>query len=159
MHTVMANETVITVTGNLTADPELRFLESGAALARFTVASTPRTFNKDTNQWVDGEAMFLTCTAWRQLAENTAESLTKGARVIVTGRLKQRHWETPEGEKRSMFGLDVDEIGPSLRFATAKVQKATRASNSAAPDDPWMSASTTAPAGVGAGAASDEPPF
>jgi len=156
----MANETVITITGNLTDAPELRFLESGAALARFTVASTPRTFNKDTNQWVDAEAMFLTCTAWRQLAENAAESLTKGARVIVTGRLKQRHWENPEGEKRSMFGLDVDEVGPSLRFATAKVHKATRASNGTpAPDDPWTSASTTAPASVGAGAASDEPPF
>ncbi len=156
----MANETVITVTGNLTDDPELRFLESGVALARFTVASTPRTFNKDTNQWVDGQAMFLTCTAWRQLAENAAESLTRGARVIVTGRLKQRHWETDEGEKRSMFGLDVDEVGPSLRFATAKVNKTTRTSNgTATPDDPWTSASTSAPAGVGAGAASDEPPF
>ncbi len=154
----MANETVITVTGNLTADPELRFLESGAALCRFTVASTPRTFNKDTNQWVDGEAMFLTCTAWRQLGENAAESLTRGARVIVTGRLKQRHWETPEGEKRSMFGLDVDEVGPSLRFATAKVNKTSRASNgTTTPDDPWTSASVTPPGG--GGAVSDSPPF
>jgi len=153
----MANETVITVTGNLTADTELRFLDSGAALARFTVASTPRTFDKATNQWSDGEPLFLTCTAWRQLAENVTESLTKGTRVVVTGRLKQRHWETPEGEKRSAFGLDVDEIGPSLRFATAKVQRATRASNGATPpDDPFATAGT-APAG--AGFASDEPPF
>jgi single-strand DNA-binding protein len=157
----MANETVITVTGNLTADPELRFLDSGAALARFTVASTPRTFDKASGQWSDGEPMFLTCTAWRQLAENVANSLDKGTRVVVTGRLKQRHWETPEGEKRSAFGLDVEEVGPSLRFATAKVTRATRtggaASNGATPpDDPFATAST-APAGAGFG--SDEPPF
>src|SRR5881409_4071447 len=109
----MAGETIITVVGNLTADPELRFTPSGAAVANFTVASTPRTFDKNTNEWKDGEALFLRCSVWRQAAENVAESLTRGARVIVTGRLKQRSYETREGEKRTVVELEVDEIGPS----------------------------------------------
>src|SRR4051794_39551130 len=122
----MAGETTITVVGNLTADPELRFTPSGAAVASFTVASTPRTFDKDSNEWKDGEALFLRCSVWRQAGENVAESLTRGARVIVSGRLKQRSFETKEGEKRTVIELDVDEIGPSLRYATAKVTKAAR---------------------------------
>jgi single-strand DNA-binding protein len=122
----MAGETVITVVGNITDDPELRFTPSGAAVANFTVASTPRTMNRQTNEWEDGEALFLRCSIWRQAAENVAESLQKGARVIVQGRLKARTWETREGEKRTSFELDVDEIGPSLRWATAKVTRASR---------------------------------
>jgi single-strand DNA-binding protein len=120
----MAGETIITVVGNLTADPELRFTPSGAAVASFTVASTPRTFDKQTNEWKDGEALFLRCSAWRQLAENVAESLQRGTGVIVQGRLKQRSFETKEGEKRTVMELDVDEIGPTLKWATAKVVKA-----------------------------------
>src|SRR6187431_2942351 len=122
----MAGETVITVVGNLTDDPELRFTSSGAAVANFTVASTPRFFDKQTNDWKDGDALFLRCSIWRQAAENVAESLTKGARVIVQGRLKQRSYETREGEKRTVVEVEVDEIGPSLRYATAKVNKASR---------------------------------
>jgi len=122
----MAGETVITVVGNLTSDPELRFTPNGAAVASFTVASTPRTLDRATNEWKDGEALFLRCSIWRQAAEHVAESLTKGARVIVQGRLKQRSFETREGEKRTVFELDVDEIGPSLRYATAKVVRAAR---------------------------------
>ena len=181
----MAGDTVITVVGNLTADPELRFTPSGAAVANFTVASTPRTFDKNTNEWKDGEALFLRCSVWRQAAENVAESLTRGTAVIVQGRLKQRSYETKEGEKRTVYELDVDEIGPSLRWATAKVTKASRggggggygsggggsfngggnasgggAPSGAAPsDDPWA---TSAPAGGGSsssGGWSDEPPF
>jgi single-strand DNA-binding protein len=124
----MAGETVITVVGNLTNDPELRFTPSGAAVAGFTVASTPRTFDKDSNQWKDGDPLFLRCSVWRQYAENVAESLTKGMQVIVQGRLKQRSYETREGEKRTVVELDVDEIGPCLKFATAKVSKASRGS-------------------------------
>lgn len=119
----MAGETVITIVGNLTADPELRFTPSGAAVANFTVASTPRNFDRQTNEWRDGEAMFLNCAVWRQAAENVAESLTKGARVIVQGRLKARSFETREGDKRTVFEVDVDEVGPALRYATAKVTK------------------------------------
>ncbi len=122
----MAGETVITVVGNLTGDPELRFTPNGAAVASFTVASTPRTLDRATNEWKDGEALFLRCSIWRQAAEHVAESLTKGARVIVQGRLKQRSYETREGEKRTVYELDVDEIGPSLRYATAKVVRAAR---------------------------------
>jgi single-strand DNA-binding protein len=122
----MAGETVITVVGNLTNDPELRFTPSGAAVANFTVASTPRTFDKNTNEWKDGEALFLRCSVWRQAAENVAESLQRGTAVIVQGRLKQRSYETKEGEKRTVYELDVDEVGPSLRWATAKVTKASR---------------------------------
>src|SRR3954464_8290306 len=124
----MAGETVITVVGNLTNDPELRFTPSGAAVASFTVASTPRTLDRATNEWKDGEALFLRCSIWRQAAENVAESLQKGARVIVQGRLKQRSFETREGEKRTVIELEVDEIGPSLRYATANVTKASRGS-------------------------------
>jgi len=171
----VAGETTITVVGNLTADPELRFTPSGAAVANFTVASTPRTFDRQSNEWKDGEALFLRCNIWREAAENVAESLTRGSRVIVTGRLKQRSFETREGEKRTVFELEVDEIGPSLRYATAKVNKANRsggggggfgggggggsrpaAGGGGAPaDDPWGSA----PASGSFGGADDEPPF
>ena len=121
----MAGETIITLVGNLTADPELRFTPSGAAVANFTVASTPRTFDRQTSEWKDGDAMFLNCSVWRQYAENVAESLTKGMRVIVSGRLKSRSYETREGEKRTVFEVDVDEVGPALRYATAKVTRTT----------------------------------
>ncbi len=162
----MAGDTIITVIGNLTADPELRFTQSGAAVANFTVASTPRTFDRQSGEWKDGEALFMRCNIWRQSAENVAESLTRGARVIVSGRLKQRSFETREGEKRTVVELEVDEIGPSLRYATAKVNKVSRGSgggggfggsgNGAPADDPWGSAP---PAGSGGGGFSDEPPF
>jgi single-strand DNA-binding protein len=122
----MAGDTTITVIGNLTDDPELRFTPSGAAVAKFRVASTPRFMDKQSNEWKDGEPLFLACTVWRQAAENVAESLQRGARVIVSGRLKQRTYETREGEKRTVIELEVDEIGPSLRYATAKVQKMSR---------------------------------
>jgi single-strand DNA-binding protein len=165
----MAGETTITVVGNLTADPELRFTSSGAAVASFTVASTPRTFDRQSGEWKDGEALFLRCNIWRQAAENVAESLTRGARVIASGRLKQRSFETREGEKRTVVELDVDEIGPSLRYATAKVNKVSRGGGSggfgggggqsgggAPADDPWGSAPA---ASSGGGGFSDEPPF
>ncbi|WP_152360869.1 single-stranded DNA-binding protein [Microlunatus speluncae] len=119
----MAGETQITLVGNLTADPELRFTPSGAAVANFTVASTPRTFDRQTGDWKDGEAMFLNCAVWRQAAENVAESLQKGMRVIVQGRLKSRSYETREGERRTVFEIDVDEIGPALRYASAKITR------------------------------------
>ena len=158
----MAGETVITVVGNLTADPELRFTPSGAAVASFTVASTPRNFDRQTNEWKDGEALFLRCSIWRQAAENVAESLQRGMRVVVTGRLKQRSFETREGEKRTVIELDVDEVGPSLRYATAKVNRTQRGSSgggfggdsggsSMPADDPWASDN--------GGGYSDEPPF
>ncbi|HHU38713.1 MAG TPA: single-stranded DNA-binding protein [Propionibacterium sp.] len=121
----MAGETIITLVGNLTADPELRFTPSGAPVANFTVASTPRTFDRTTSEWKDGEAMFINCSVWRRAAENVAESLTKGMRVIVQGRLKSRSYETREGERRTVFEIDVDEVGPSLQFATAKVTRTT----------------------------------
>jgi len=124
----MAGETVITVIGNLTNDPELRFTPSGAAVARFTVASTPRTLDRESNQWKDGDPLFLRCSVWRQYAENVAESLTKGMQVMVQGRLKQRSYETREGEKRTVVELDVDDVGPTLRFSTAKVTKSQRGS-------------------------------
>ncbi|GAA3393431.1 single-stranded DNA-binding protein [Streptomyces roseoviridis] len=121
----MAGETVITVVGNLVEDPELRFTPSGAAVAKFRVASTPRTFDRQTNEWKDGESLFLTCSVWRQAAENVAESLQKGMRVVVQGRLKQRSYDDREGVKRTVFELDVEEVGPSLRNATAKVTRTT----------------------------------
>src|ERR1700744_4966675 len=124
----MAGETVITVVGNLTADPELRFTPSGAAVASFTIASTPRTFDRNTSERKDGEALFLRCSIWRQAAENVAESLTRGMRVVAQGRLKQRSFETREGEKRTVIELDVDEIGPSLKYASAKVNRTQRSS-------------------------------
>jgi single-strand DNA-binding protein len=168
----MAGETTITVVGNLTADPELRFTQSGAAVASFTVASTPRTFDKASGEWKDGEALFLRCNVWRQVAENVAESLTRGSRVLVTGRLRQRSFETKEGEKRTVMELEVDEIGPSLRYATAKVNKVSRGGGegggfgggSSAPrgggapaDDPWGSA--PAASNNSGGGFADEPPF
>ncbi|HEY3709631.1 MAG TPA: single-stranded DNA-binding protein [Amycolatopsis sp.] len=179
----MAGDTVITVIGNLTSDPELRFTPSGAAVANFTVASTPRTLDRQSGEWKDGEPLFLRCNIWRQAAENVAESLTRGARVVVQGRLKQRSFETKEGEKRTVVELEVDEIGPSLRYATAKVNKVSRGGGGggdfgggggggfngggggggnrgggggAPADDPWGSAP---PAGGGGGGFADEPPF
>ncbi|HSL38602.1 MAG TPA: single-stranded DNA-binding protein [Arthrobacter sp.] len=122
----MAGETTITVIGNLTSDPELRFTPSGSAVANFTIASTPRTFDRQSNEWKDGETLFLRASVWREAAENVAESLTKGMRVIVNGRLKSRSYETKEGEKRTVIELEVDEIGPSLRYANAKVNRTQR---------------------------------
>ena len=171
----MAGDTIITVVGNLTADPELRFTPSGAAVANFTVASTPRIFDRQSNEWKDGDALFMRCSIWREAAENVAESLTRGSRVIVQGRLKQRSYETREGEKRTVVELEVDEIGPSLKYATAKVNKASRSGGggggfgggsgggsrgggSSEPkqqDDPWGSA----PASGSFSGGDDEPPF
>lgn len=128
----MANETIITVIGNLTGDPELRFTPAGAAVANFTIASTPRTFDRQTNEWKDGTTLFLRCSVWREAAENVAESLTKGMRVIAQGRLGQRTYETKEGEKRNVTELEVDEIGPSLRYASAKVTRTQRTSGGGA---------------------------
>jgi single-strand DNA-binding protein len=122
----MAGETVITVVGNLVDDPELRFTPSGAAVANFRIASTPRTFDRQTNEWKDGDALFLSCSVWRQAAENVAESLQRGMRVIVQGRLKSRTYETREGEKRTVFEIEVEEVGPALKYATAKVTRTTR---------------------------------
>ncbi len=142
----MAGETVITVVGNLTGDPELRFTPSGAAVANFTIASTPRNFDKQTNEWKDGDTLFLNCSIWRQAAENVAESLTKGMRVVAQGRLKQRSYETREGEKRTVVELEVEEVGPSLKYATAKVARVQRSGGgggfgggSTGGDDPWAS--------------------
>jgi single-strand DNA-binding protein len=159
----MAGETTITLVGNLTADPELRFTPSGAAVANFTVASTPRTFDRQTNEWRDGDAMFLNCAVWRQAAENVAESLQKGMRVIVQGRLKSRSYETREGERRTVFEIDVDEIGPALKYATAKVsrnasggQGGGRSSSGGSGgsggnygDDPWATGGSAGEAGGG----------
>jgi single-strand DNA-binding protein len=164
-----AGDTVITIVGNLVDDPELRFTPSGAAVAKFRVASTPRYLDKQTNEWKDGESLFLSCNVWRQAAENVAESLQRGMRVIVQGRLKQRSYETKEGEKRTVYEIEVDEVGPSLRNATAKVAKTQRGGGGGgfggqqADNDPWASA-TPAPSGGGGGGwntpgASDEPPF
>lgn len=161
-----AGDVTITVVGNLVADPELRFTPSGAAVANFRVASTPRVLDKATNEWKDGESLFITCNVWRQYAENVAESLTKGMRVIVTGRLKQRSYETREGEKRTVVEMDVDDVGPALKSATAKVNRVQRdggggfgggsgggsSAASASSDDPWAS-------GPSGGAGFDEPPF
>ena len=167
----MAGDTIITVIGNLTDDPELRFTPSGAAVAKFRVASTPRFFDKSSSEWKDGEPLFLSCTVWRQAAEHVAGSLQRGARVIVSGRLRQRSYETREGEKRTVIELEVDEIGPSLRYATAKVQKMSRSGGGGFGggggqggggnfDDPWASASP-APSrgGSGGGNFDEEPPF
>ena len=155
------NDTTITITGNLTADPSLTFTPSGAAVASFTIASTPRQFDKQTNEWKDGETLFLRCSVWRHQAESVAESLTKGTRVIATGRLKSRSFETMEGEKRTVIELDVDEVGPSLRNASAKVTKAERGASGRGwsqqgqqqpQADPWATS--------GAGSNSyDQPPF
>ncbi len=157
----MAGETVITVVGNLVDDPELRFTPSGAAVANFRIASTPRTFDKQSNEWKDGEALFLSCSVWRQAAENVAESLQRGMRVVVQGRLKARTYETREGEKRTVFEIEVEEVGPSLKYATAKVTRTTRSGSntgggfSGGGDDPWAQGGNqggqAAPAGQPAG--------
>jgi single-strand DNA-binding protein len=174
----MAGETNITIVGNLVEDPELRFTPSGAAVANFRIASTPRTFDRQTSEWKDGDTLFLSCAVWRQAAENVAESLQRGMRVIISGRLKSRTYETREGEKRTVFEIDVDEVGPSLKTATAKVTKTTRSGGAgysggsgpsntdpwastpssqpadrAASSDPWASQSNAAAGSV------DEPPF
>jgi len=157
-----AGDTTITLIGNLVDDPELRFTPSGAAVAKFRVASTPRYLDKQTNEWKDGESLFLQCQIWRQAAENCAESLTKGMRVILSGRLKQRSYETKEGEKRTVFEVEVDEVGPSLRNATAKVTKAQRTGGSGGgfAADPWAAASSPTTTGGGWGTSTtDEPPF
>lgn len=179
----MAGETTITVIGNLTGDPELRFTPSGAAVANFTVASTPRTFDRQSNEWKDGETLFMRCSIWREAAESVAESLTKGTRVVVVGRLVQRSYETREGEKRTVVELQVDEVGPSLRYATAKVTRTQRSgggggfggggsgfgggsgggynggsggsTGGSQQDDPWA----TPAGGASGGGYSDEPPF
>lgn len=184
----MAGETIITVVGNLTNDPELRFTPSGSAVANFTIASTPRTFDRQSNEWKDGETLFLRASVWREAAENVAESLTKGTRVVVQGRLKSRSYETKEGEKRTVMELEVDEIGPSLRYANAKVNRTQRSGaggggnfgggsggsggnssqgnsgwgggqgQSAPAEDPW-GAPSGGSAGWGSGPDSSEPPF
>lgn len=161
----MANDTTLTVIGNLTNDPELRFTPSGSAVANFTVASTPRTFDKNSNEWKDGEALFLRCSVWREAAENVAESLTKGMRVIISGRLKSRSYETKEGEKRTVIELEVDEVGPSLTFATAKVtrtqgpgtNRGTQPATVGAQADPW--ATPVASNGGGWSNGPADPPF
>lgn len=141
----MAGETTLTIIGNLTGDPELRFTPSGAAVANFTVASTPRTFDRQSNDWKDGETLFMRCSVWREVAENVAESLHKGTRVLVTGRLRSRSYETKEGEKRTVVEMEVDEIGPSLRYATTKVNRTQRSggggfgSGGGSQEDPWSS--------------------
>jgi single-strand DNA-binding protein len=161
----MAGETVITVVGNLVDDPELRFTPSGAAVANFRIASTPRTFDRQSNEWKDGEALFLSCSVWRQAAENVAESLQKGMRVVVQGRLKQRSYETREGEKRTVVELDVEEVGPSLKYATAKVARVQRSGGGGGygsqggggGDDPWASNPAPAQGGQGAPAQGGQP--
>ncbi|HKE70238.1 MAG TPA: single-stranded DNA-binding protein [Nocardioidaceae bacterium] len=180
----MAGDTVITVVGNLVDDPELRFTPSGAAVANFRIASTPRIYDRQSGEWRDGDTLFLTCSVWRQAAENVAETLQKGMRAIVQGRLKSRQYETREGEKRTVFEIDVDEVGPSLRSATAKVAKTTRSGagsggwqgqggSGGGGNDPWANppAGGNQPSsgggggndpwasGGGGGAASEEPPF
>lgn len=165
----MAGETVITVVGNLTADPELRYTQNGLAVANFTIASTPRNFDRATNDWKDGEALFLRASVWREFAEHVAGSLTKGSRVIATGRLKQRSYETKEGEKRTSIELEVDEIGPSLRYATAQVTRAASSRDggssrgAGAPvEEPWAASAPGSASGDvwnTPGNYSDETPF
>jgi len=181
----MAGETTITVVGNLTDDPELRFTPSGAAVAKFRIASTPRTLDRQSGEWKDGEPLFLACNIWRDAAEHVAESLQRGARVIVQGRLRQRSYETREGEKRTVYELEVDEIGPSLRYATAKVQRVSRSGGGGGGgfgasgggggnrqpsgggggnnfDDPWATAAPASGSRSGGGNSSsfdEEPPF
>lgn len=166
----MAGDTIITLVGNLVDDPELRFTGSGVAVANFRVASTPRTFDRQANEWKDGETLFMSCSVWRQYAENVAESLTKGTRVIVSGRLKQRSYETQAGERRTVVELEVDEVGPVLRNATAKVNRISReggfsgggnsgsgGGQSASANDPWSS--TPSGGDSWSAGASDQPPF
>lgn len=174
----MAGDTVITVVGNLTGDPELRFTPSGAAVANFTIASTPRQFDRQSNEWKDGDTLFMRCSIWREAAENVAESLTKGMRVIAQGRLVQRSYETREGEKRTVVELQVEEVGPSLKYASAKVTRAQRSGGGGGgggfgggngyssggnqgggggfDNDPWA---TSGPSASGGGSFNDEPPF
>jgi len=160
----MAGETVITVVGNLTADPELKFIPSGAGVVRFAIASTPRTLDRQTGEWKDGEPLFLNCSAWRELAEHIAESLQRGARVIAQGRLKQRSYETKDGEKRTVYELEVDEIGPSLRYAQAEVKKTTRGGEGGNRGGDYATASNVTRGNFGNGPTTtsnfdDEPPF
>ena len=169
----MAGETIITVVGNLTADPELRYTQNGLPVANFTIASTPRNFDRQANEWKDGEALFLRASVWREFAEHVAGSLTKGSRVIATGRLKQRSYETREGEKRTAIELEIDEIGPSLRYATAQVTRAAGGGGQSrgqaqVADEPWStpgSANATAgnagggDAWAAPGAYGDDTPF
>lgn len=175
----MAGETTITIIGNLVADPELRFTPSGSAVANFTIASTPRTFDRQANEWKDGETLFLRASVWREMAENVAESLTKGMRVIVEGRLKSRSYETKQGEKRTVIELEVDEIGASLRSATAKVTRTSRngggqgaggfggnnsgnnwgSNQNTQQDDPWATPSAVQSDSWGTGPTGQEPPF
>ncbi len=171
----MAGDTTITVIGNLTDDPELRFTPSGAAVAKFRVASTPRFMDRQTNEWKDGDPLFLSCTVWRQAAENVAESLQRGARVIVSGRLKQRSYENRDGQKVTVIELEVDEVGPSLRYATARVQKMQRSGGGQSgggfgsggqgsggerfENDPWASRAQPVGATTGGSGFDDEPPF
>ncbi|MEV4927886.1 single-stranded DNA-binding protein [Streptomyces roseoverticillatus] len=143
-------ETPITIIGNLTADPELKFTEGGAPLAKFTVASTPRTFDREANQWKDGKSTFFRCAAWRSLAEHVADSLTKGTRVVLSGRIRQHDWQTPEGENRSMLAVEVDDIGASLRFTTVAINSKAATKPAVPSDDPWT---TTDPQ------AGEKPPF
>jgi single-strand DNA-binding protein len=177
----MAGDTTITIVGNLTNDPELRFTPSGAAVASFTVASTPRSFDRQANEWKDGETLFMRCSIWRQAAENVAESLQRGMRVVVTGRLKSRTFDTREGEKRTVIEMEAEEIGPSLKYATAKVNRTTRSgggdgfgsgggsggsggscgasgSGGSTGDDPWATGSTGG-WGSSSSTSTDEPPF
>ncbi len=158
----MAGETTITIVGNLTGDPELRFTPSGAAVANFTVASTPRTFDRQSNEWKDGETLFMRCSIWRDAAENVAESLQRGTRLIVTGRLKSRSYETKEGEKRTVVEMDVDEVGPSLRYANAKVTKTQRGGGGGdfggggQQHDPWATGGSAPQGGQGGGWGGDQ---
>ena len=163
----MAGETVITIKGNLTADPELRFTQGGLAVTNFTVASTPRNFDRAANDWKDGDPLFMSCSVWRDAAENAAESLKKGMAVIVEGRLKQRSYQTKEGEKRTVVEMDVDDVGPALKNATAKVTKVARQGGGgfgggAPSDDPWaapVESGSSAGSGSGGSSSFDEPPF
>jgi single-strand DNA-binding protein len=180
----MAGETVITIIGNLTNDPELRFTPSGAAVANFTVASTPRTFDRQANEWKDGETLFMRCSVWRDAAENVAESLQRGTRVVVSGRLRSRSYETKEGEKRTVVEMEADEVGPSLRYATAKVSKTSRGGGGyggggggggnygggggggnygggggGGNQDPWAGGGQGGGGGGGFGGSQDDPPF
>ena len=155
----MAGETITTIVGNLTADPELRYTQNGLAVANFTIASTPRSFDRQSNEWKDGEALFLRASVWREFAEHVAGSLTKGSRVIASGRLKQRSYETKEGEKRTTIELEVDEIGPSLKYATASVTRAQSNRDAFAGGSPQAPASQATDEWATAGAPDTETPF
>jgi single-strand DNA-binding protein len=165
----MAGETIITVVGNLTSDPELRYTQNGLAVANFTIASTPRTFDRASNDWKDGDALFLRASVWRDFAEHVAGSLTKGSRVVATGRLRQRSYETKEGEKRTSIELEIDDIGPSLRYATAQVTRTSSSRDSGSrgqsAEEPWATSGPAASAGQSAdvwntpGSYNDETPF